>query len=658
MPSLVHTIATPEALRSGWLHATRRGSRFPGADGVTPAAFEADLARHLDHLARSLATGAYAPRPLRRFWLRRPNRSPRPIDVPGVRDRVVQATLLLALRPLIDPLLSEAAYAYRKGRSHGDAAHRLACLCAGGRPAVARGDVRAFFPSISHARLLALLDELLDDPPLSALLGRLLTVRPEDTRLPAGRGLPAGCALSPLLSNLFLLPFDRTIEATGHGLVRYGDDFAIAAPSDADARRALRVARGALDALGLRLNASKCRIHRFTDGVPFLGRTVAVSSLYRSPMNRPDDTSAPHAQASASRRPRVLYVHTQGATVSVEGERLFVRAPRSAGAGGDGAGALEDGSERLLARVGLPLVGHVVAFGTVHVTVGAVKGCLRAGIPVTYLTRRGHYVGRLAASAHTSAAVIRAQCAASADPERRLAVARALVAAKIRGHRALLARRGRRVTDSDARRDVARSARRLRALADDAGRSPSLEALRGTEGAAAAIAFGTFPALLDEAALAFGGRSRRPPRDEVNALLSFAYTLAHGQVEALVERHRLHPYVGFLHEDRPGHATLASDLLEPLRPVLDHAVLGWVRRGRFAPGDFERAKNGGCYLTEAARPRFLEAYERALRRPYRSRRDARQEAPRRSLWQRADLTVAQLAAALRAETAFDLAPLL
>jgi CRISPR-associated protein Cas1 len=250
----------------------------------------------------------------------------------------------------------------------------------------------------------------------------------------------------------------------------------------------------------------------------------------------------------------------------------------------------------------------------VHATPAALRRCAAAGVGVTWLTRQGRLVARLAAPAEQPAATVRAQCGATAAD--RLAVAQALVAAKLEGQRALLLRRARRLPPGPRPAAAQAAARRL----DDALRAvyeaTSTATLRGVEGAAAAAYFEAWPALLGDAPLAFGGRSRRPPRDGVNALLSFAYTLAHQQMHGLAEAHGLHPYVGFLHEDRPGHATLASDLLEPLRPAIDHAVLAAVRRGRFTEEDFETTPRGGVYLTGAARPKLFALLDRAVRRPY------------------------------------------
>lgn len=125
----------------------------------------------------------------------------------------------------------------------------------------------------------------------------------------------------------------------------------------------------------------------------------------------------------------------------------------------------------------------------------------------------------------------------------------------------------------------------------------------------------------------------------------------HAQVRGLAEVHGLHPQVGFLHADRPGHAALASDLIEPVRPALDHAVLAAVRAGRFAATDFDVTSRGGVYLSADARPRFLALVERVVRtpRPW-------TDGPPVSLWARMAAETARVAAALRDGTPVEVAP--
>lgn len=281
--------------------------------------------------------------------------------------------------------------------------------------------------------------------------------------------------------------------------------------------------------------------------------------------------------------PRPLFVHTQGAKVRVRGERFLVEGP--------------DGEA--LAEAGVPLVGEVVAFGTIHFTSAALKRCLGRGIPVTLCSSGGALYGRVAGPAAATAGTVRAQCLRGADPAARLVLARAFVQSKLRGQRALLRRSAERVARTEA----------------TAAGALTLDALRGAEGAGAAAYFDGFGRLARRAGLPFSGRSRRPPRDAANALLSLAYTRAHATLGALLEHARLHPAVGFLHDDRAGHAALASDMLEEFRPALDAFVLGLGADPVFGPDGFDRSDGGGVWLGPTARAAFARAWSTRLRAP-------------------------------------------
>jgi CRISPR-associated protein Cas1 len=143
-----------------------------------------------------------------------------------------------------------------------------------------------------------------------------------------------------------------------------------------------------------------------------------------------------------------------------------------------------------------------------------------------------------------------------------------------------------------------------------------VEGLRGLEGEAALAYFTAFPHLIrvDDPAFAFGGRSRRPPLDRMNALLSFLYAMLGHECRSALEAHGLDPQVGFLHADRPGRAGLALDLMEELRPVLaDRLALSLVNRRQTAADDFVIEQAGGVRLTDDARKRVLVAWQERKR---------------------------------------------
>jgi CRISPR-associated endonuclease Cas1/CRISPR-associated protein Cas4 len=287
-----------------------------------------------------------------------------------------------------------------------------------------------------------------------------------------------------------------------------------------------------------------------------------------------------------------LYVQEQGATVGKRGETLVVT---------------KRGEP--LAEARLIDVSQLVLCGNISVTPAALHLLCEAGAPIVHLSIGHWFYGITAGITLRNAFDRAAQYACAADPERRLPIARAIVVAKARNQRTLLRRNG----PSEA--PVLDELKRAIADIDDAS---SDEALLGAEGRVAALYFGAFstmlrprPGGLDEAQLAFAfdKRTRRPPRDPVNALLSFGYALLAKDAAVALLSVGLDPYWGIFHKPRHGRPSLALDLMEELRPlVVDSAVISAVNTGVVDPGSFASGANG-CALNARGRKAFLGAYE-------------------------------------------------
>ena len=247
---------------------------------------------------------------------------------------------------------------------------------------------------------------------------------------------------------------------------------------------------------------------------------------------------------------------------------------------------------------------RVVVVGRASLTTPLVQRLLRHGTPLCYLSGRGRWLGTLEPTVNGHALRRLRQYELARDAGFALTVARALVSAKIRNSRRVLQRlaANRDQSEDPAQVDACNS---LQALTNRAGQSATLDSLRGLEGLAAAIYFrhlGTF----FPAELPFASRSRRPPRDEANALLSFTYTVVLAEVDGAVRAAGLDPCLGFLHEIAYGRPALSLDLLEPLRgPLGDLHVLRLLNHQLLQKGDFEfRADDGGTYLTREARAKY------------------------------------------------------
>jgi len=192
------------------------------------------------------------------------------------------------------------------------------------------------------------------------------------------------------------------------------------------------------------------------------------------------------------------------------------------------------------------------------------------------------------------------------DPDRRLAFAREIVAAKLAAH----ARLHRRLAEEGQgqRLRIQEAAERLAQLAEQAMTSKSLETLLGHEGTGAAVHFEAYATLFPPS-LRFTGRNRRPPRDPVNACLSLAYTLLHFEAVRRLQMHGFDPMLGSLHAPASGRESLACDLVEPLRAHIDRWVYERFRKRELRRRDF-RWSGEACYLEKGGRRRFYEAYEK------------------------------------------------
>jgi CRISPR-associated protein Cas1 len=270
-----------------------------------------------------------------------------------------------------------------------------------------------------------------------------------------------------------------------------------------------------------------------------------------------------------------LAITEQGTAIHAEGELLSLT---------------KEG--RVLRRVRLGEIDEIQIFGRVELSSGAIALLARREVEVIYLTQRGSFRARLAGRGTRSAQLRLAQLRQALDPAFCVRVSRAMVAGKVSHQRQLLLRAQRRLADPE----LAEVLGSLRLLAEQCPAESDLERLRGLEGRAAALYFGQLHKLVLAPEMPFAGRSRRPPRDPVNACLSFGYALLGTVVETEVLRCGLEPLVGFFHQPHHGRPSLALDLLEEFRPFIDTLVLRLVNRRQLGPLDFER--HGGAELDE------------------------------------------------------------
>ena len=286
-----------------------------------------------------------------------------------------------------------------------------------------------------------------------------------------------------------------------------------------------------------------------------------------------------------------LYVTLPDAWVSLDGETLRVHV----------------GDERR-AQVPMHHLVSVVCFHSARMSAEAMAACAARGVAVVWLGYGGRFLARVEGAPGYTATLRRSQYRAADDPKRALELARGFVGGKIANSRTILRRAAR--TRADEVEAIERAAERLQALGAKVLAAEDLDVLRGVEGEAAARYFEVFDAMLGSEAFKFVKRSRRPPENAVNAMLSFGYGLLTADCVAALNTAGLDPAVGYLHPERSARPSLALDLMEEFRALhIDRMVLSVVRRGQVAAGDFETMPTGEVRMRDATRKALIVEYQ-------------------------------------------------
>lgn len=287
--SLIDKVYEQKNLVSAWeCVKANRGSG--GIDGQDLAAFEAQLGEQLGRLQRELREDTYRPHPVRQVRIPKVGKPGefRMLGIPTIYDRVCQQALLNRLEPIFEPLFDDANFGYRRGRSTKDALRKVWKEIEQGQEWIVDADLKDFFGSVDHEKLLTLVAQRVVDGRVLRLMRAMLTAGSvgEGRFFPTERGTPQGGVISPVLSNIFLTPFDREMRRKGYRLARYADDWVITCATKAEARSAVAAAHRVLTALGVQLHPQKTRIVHVQHGFEFLGFKIKRGKQLRLPAHR------------------------------------------------------------------------------------------------------------------------------------------------------------------------------------------------------------------------------------------------------------------------------------------------------------------------------------------------------------------------------------
>lgn len=260
--SLIDKVYRPATLYAAWI-TVKRNKGSAGSDHQSIDAFERNVATEVTRLAEELRTGTYQPRPIRRVYIDKPgSKDKRPLGIPCVRDRVVQAALRMVIEPIFEREFVAHSYGFRPGRGSKDALREVERLIKAGYAHVVDADLKAYFDSIPHDLLLAEIGRYIADGRVLALIEAFLKqdILEDLTLWTPERGSPQGAVISPLLANLYLHSVDVAMAAAGFEMIRYADDLVVMCRTEQSAHQALALVQGLAGARGLTLHPEKTRL--------------------------------------------------------------------------------------------------------------------------------------------------------------------------------------------------------------------------------------------------------------------------------------------------------------------------------------------------------------------------------------------------------------
>jgi group II intron reverse transcriptase/maturase len=306
--SLIDKVYKRKNLQMAWERVkANRGAG--GIDGQTLEEFEAQLEQHLNRLHQELKDDTYRPEPVRQVAIPKSGKPGelRTLGIPTIYDRVCQQALLNRLESIFEAVFDEANFGYRQGRSTKDALRKVWEEIQQGCEWIVDADLRDFFGSVDHEKLVTLVAQQVADGRVLRLISAMLKAGSygKGRLFPTERGTPQGGVVSPMLSNILLTPFDREMRRKGYRLTRYADDWVITCRSAPEARAALDAAARILKELGVELNPQKTRIVHVQYGFEFLGYKI----------KRGRGLQLPSSKIRSGAMPGALYAYPRGKSI-------------------------------------------------------------------------------------------------------------------------------------------------------------------------------------------------------------------------------------------------------------------------------------------------------------------------------------------------------
>jgi len=629
---LVTTDGKVSAVRPGAAHALLHrfmsGNRIHRAwsesasKGKAPKALkqgDEQILLPLRELAQQVVDFNYNTPELTQVTIEKPDGGERLLSVPPWQDRVLQRAVASGLSESFEYLWMEASYGYRKGHSRFNACDNINQLIAQGYNWVLESDIDSFFDTVDWLNLENRLRLLFPNEPLVDQIMNWVKapVRTEDDqRINRTQGLPQGAPISPELANLLLDDFDADMHALDYKLVRFADDFVLLFKTREEAETALSEVHTSLIEHGFRLKPSKTRIVNAKQGFRYLGflfidgYAIEISREYRKelkvlneqfkqapadnkyikgldnlsePNPRPDKSVA----GQMSGKLEISERNEVGTLLIVAGDIAVLSCHQN---------KLQVSQHEEDTLYSWHSLSSIMLVGPHQVTTPALRKAMAQHVPIHFVNRFGEYQGcssSIEPGLSNQFWLLQTQCFQNQTVA--LECAKKVVLARLQGMRSLI-----------KRRDPNHSAiHKYRRISDKISQCKAIDVLRGFEGEASKLYWQYWQECF-KTEWGFEGRKRRPPPDPINALLSLGYSFVYHLTDSINRSVGFYPWQGFYHQTHGNHKTLASDLMEPFRLIVERVVITLINRRQIKQDDFAITDNG-CEMSSNTRKLLLAA---------------------------------------------------
>ena len=594
---LIRRILSNEATESAIIYLEQKKNSC-GPDGIYLSELRRYWEINREALLTQLENGTYEPGTVRSSEIVGRNGKRRVISVFNSLDRMILRCLAQYLEPVLEKSLHENCMAFRTNLGVSSAVSRIAHYISQGYAWEVRADIKDYFDNISLPRLEQMLAERLEDSMLLQLIGKYLhiSVICDEGIRPVTHGILQGSPLSPLLGNLYLAPLDFWMESVSPAFCRYADDIAVCFQTKEEAEAFLPVIRERLRGVyGLETNMKKTAVIE-TARQNYLGYSFHISR---------EDGTVTAVRASRS-QDEIYGDWRRGHIESTDGDYHLVS---------DGILSKKDYSllfenEEQKRYLPAETMGALNIYSDVIFSSGFFEFAARKHLFISIFDRHGELMGSfLPAESGSRNKTLLRQAAVYTDSARRMQAARALELAALHNLRANI-RYYAKTRQSESLRQCAEA---LSVAIREINESKSMEQMLLTEARARQLYYSAFNDIIPSPDFRFIRRTRRPPKDPLNAMLSFGNTYLYQKAATEITKSSLDIRIGIIHATNKRSQSLNLDLAEIFKPlVVDRAIFTLINKRSIGLAHFEAVEGGGVYLNTEGKRLFLNELDEKL----------------------------------------------